>query len=239
VAIRPVIGPGFMTDSAVLDNHGGTVTETIDTIVAPNVVTSPEAIKSADRVASAPQPQMASAPVPRPTEMQVQEVPGKETTTFITTREAERPVRHNSIHSATAQEAPVGVRLHPAPSIPSDTARAVPNQSKTQDTGKAPSQVSIRQRPNSPERDQTKVSPIEPARQSQIEVVRPTQTMVALSSADTPEAARETHNIQVRIGKVEIRSTQPAPVVRAPRRTGTSGFEDLKMARSYFNRAQG
>src|SRR5262249_21943488 len=47
----------------------------------------------------------------------------------------------------------------------------------------------------------------------------------------------ESRSIQVKIGRVEIRSSQPAlPVVRTPRTAGTSGFEDLRLARTYLDR---
>jgi hypothetical protein len=43
-------------------------------------------------------------------------------------------------------------------------------------------------------------------------------------------------SIQVKIGKVEIRSTPVAPPVRAQRKMGTSGFAELGSARSYRDR---
>jgi hypothetical protein len=46
----------------------------------------------------------------------------------------------------------------------------------------------------------------------------------------------EVRNIQVKIGKVEIRSTQPVSVAPAPRPTRTSGFDDLRLARTYLDR---
>jgi hypothetical protein len=50
-------------------------------------------------------------------------------------------------------------------------------------------------------------------------------------------SATEARNIAVRIGKVEIRSNQPASVVQAPRPTRNSGFDDLRLARTYLDRS--
>jgi len=51
-------------------------------------------------------------------------------------------------------------------------------------------------------------------------------------------APNESRSIQVKIGRVEIRSSQPAlAVARTPRPSGTSGFEDLRMARIYLDRS--
>jgi hypothetical protein len=223
----------------VLDHHDKPLAEqTVGTSVTSSEAISSEAVKSPDRVESTLQPRATLAPVARSNEIRVPEVPRKEQP-CIPGNESEQPSPHSSIHTATIQEAPVAVRLHPAPTIPDAAAGTVTNQIKTQDAGDAKSQVTIRQRSDSPQSDEAKLSTIEPVRQQQLEVARPTHPTAALPQDATREPARETHNIQVKIGKVEIRSTQPALVVQAPRRTSASGFEDLKMARNYFNRAQG
>jgi hypothetical protein len=59
--------------------------------------------------------------------------------------------------------------------------------------------------------------------------------------AAVPPAGRtsaESRNIQVKIGKIEIRSTQPAPVVPASRPAAKGGFDDLSLARNYLDRGR-
>lgn len=51
------------------------------------------------------------------------------------------------------------------------------------------------------------------------------------------ERPPESRSIQVKIGKVEIRSNQPAPVVQPNRPLRTSGFDDLRLARTYLDRS--
>jgi hypothetical protein len=51
------------------------------------------------------------------------------------------------------------------------------------------------------------------------------------------ERSEESRSIQVKIGKVEIRSPQPAPVVRANPRLRTTGFDDLRLSRTYLDRS--
>src|SRR5580765_6858729 len=50
------------------------------------------------------------------------------------------------------------------------------------------------------------------------------------------KATLESHNIQVRIERVEIRSNQPAPLARPARPSRVSGFDDLRLARNYLDR---
>lgn len=47
---------------------------------------------------------------------------------------------------------------------------------------------------------------------------------------------QESRSIQVKIGKVEIRSTQPAPAAGPAPRTRVSGFDSLRLARTYLDR---
>jgi hypothetical protein len=49
-------------------------------------------------------------------------------------------------------------------------------------------------------------------------------------------ARSEPRNIQVKIGRVEIRTSQPAPPVRATGKKATGGFADLKLARAHLDR---
>jgi hypothetical protein len=72
---------------------------------------------------------------------------------------------------------------------------------------------------------------------------RPEPSAVArIQPAPTTSASRgreKTHDsrsIQVKIGKVEIRSNQPVPVVRTTCPSRTSGFDDLRLARTYLDR---
>jgi len=61
---------------------------------------------------------------------------------------------------------------------------------------------------------------------------------VAASPAMTRSTAKpESRNIQVKIGRVEIRSSQPAAPVRAAVKRTTAGFADLSLARAYLDRS--
>ncbi len=62
----------------------------------------------------------------------------------------------------------------------------------------------------------------------------------ARPSASAPQQikqAREPRSIQVKIGRVEIRSTQPSAPTRATRKPATSGFADLTIARAHLDRS--
>jgi hypothetical protein len=50
--------------------------------------------------------------------------------------------------------------------------------------------------------------------------------------------APETRDIQVKIGKVEIRSSQPAPAARPAPPVRASGFDHLRLARTYLDRSR-
>lgn len=50
------------------------------------------------------------------------------------------------------------------------------------------------------------------------------------------KSAAEPRNIQVKIGKVEIRSTQPPPPIPARRPPEKGGFDDYSLARNYLDR---
>jgi len=75
-----------------------------------------------------------------------------------------------------------------------------------------------------------------PVREQKPEAIAPRPTATSLPSVGSHETARDSRNIQVRIGKVEIRSSQPPTIVQAVRRAPTNGFDDLKMVRNYFSR---
>lgn len=57
------------------------------------------------------------------------------------------------------------------------------------------------------------------------------------SSPTRAGAAAETRNIQVKIGKVEIRSTPPAPPGPSARPGPRGGFADFSLVRTYLDRA--
>lgn len=58
-----------------------------------------------------------------------------------------------------------------------------------------------------------------------------------MSSPTRAQVAAETRNIQVKIGKVEIRSTQPAAPGPSTRPAPRSGFADFSLVRAYLDRA--
>jgi hypothetical protein len=237
VAIRPVTVPGPMADAGVMSNDGCAIDEkAVGTSSAQNIVTTPVTADSTARIEPAVQPGAILASVPRSTEVRAPVVPQKETTR-VTESETERAVPQSSRPVTAVQKAPVSVHLHPALSISTDTVPVAANQSKAREVGETPP-ANIRLRLNSLQSNAA-IPAIEPARQRQLEVSRPTQSRAALPQVVTRESAREIQKIEVRIGKVEIRSTQPSPVVQARRRAGTSGFEDLNMARNYFSRGRG
>jgi hypothetical protein len=59
----------------------------------------------------------------------------------------------------------------------------------------------------------------------------------ATSSPTRAQAAAEARNIHVKIGKVEIRSTQPAPPGPSARPAPRTGFADFSLVRAYLDRA--
>jgi hypothetical protein len=63
------------------------------------------------------------------------------------------------------------------------------------------------------------------------------ESSAAVSASSGGGSAPEARNINVRIGKVEIRSNQPANVIQAPRPARNSGFDDLRLARTYLDRS--
>ena len=65
----------------------------------------------------------------------------------------------------------------------------------------------------------------------------------ALEQRSSPDsrsetAATEARNIQVKIGKIEIRSSQPALPARQVRKPSNGGFGDLNLARTYLDRSR-
>jgi hypothetical protein len=65
----------------------------------------------------------------------------------------------------------------------------------------------------------------------------PADSLPMVTASSGQANAPETRNIKVSIGKVEIRSNQPANVVQVPRPSRTSGFDDLRLARTYLDRS--
>lgn len=62
------------------------------------------------------------------------------------------------------------------------------------------------------------------------------QPAPAASASSARGKTQDSRSIQVKIGKVEIRSSQPAPATRPNRPSRTSGFDDLRLARTYLDR---
>jgi hypothetical protein len=62
------------------------------------------------------------------------------------------------------------------------------------------------------------------------------ESLPTATASSGPGNAHETRNIKVSIGKVEIRTSQPASVVQSPRPARQSGFDDLRLARTYLDR---
>jgi hypothetical protein len=79
--------------------------------------------------------------------------------------------------------------------------------------------------------------PVRPVpKQERLPVVRLSQPAAASSAISSRRATEEKRSIQVKIGKVEIRSSQPAPTVRTTRPASTGGFADFNLARNYLDR---
>lgn len=73
------------------------------------------------------------------------------------------------------------------------------------------------------------------------QAVPPAQVQAESSRASnagsaTEAAASEKKTINVKIGRVEIRSAQPAPAVQRPRANSSSGFDDARLSRLYLDR---
>jgi hypothetical protein len=70
-------------------------------------------------------------------------------------------------------------------------------------------------------------------------VLRASQPAASADRATQRRTGPEPHRIQVKIGRVEIRSSQPATVVRTTRPSSPGGFDDCKLARTYLDRSLG
>jgi hypothetical protein len=68
------------------------------------------------------------------------------------------------------------------------------------------------------------------------EVGRVAEPAASANASSNRGRSPESRSIQVKIGKVEIRSNQPAPVVQVTRASRTSGFDDLQLQRTYLDR---
>jgi hypothetical protein len=82
--------------------------------------------------------------------------------------------------------------------------------------------------PAMPVQPQTAAQRIEPA----ASVQPPTKTFAPAAM----RTAAEPRNIQVKIGKVEIRSAQPVTAAPPPRTPAKGGFDDFALARNYLDR---
>jgi hypothetical protein len=79
-------------------------------------------------------------------------------------------------------------------------------------------------------------TPIHPLPRPTPNAVARVQPAPAASATAGKGKTQDSRSIQVKIGRVEIRSNQPAPVVRTTRPSRTSGFDDLRSARTYLDR---
>jgi hypothetical protein len=239
VAVLPTASPGPMANSSATEDLGRTVIENSGGVLEPRFVLSPAPVHSADHATRSLQPPSTMAPIPRLSEVRTEEVSKERRPERASTPPAAHVVRGRPVCPTWIRETPADVRLQPDSLAPPDTAKPIATQTKSQDIREVTS-PSIRQSANSAHLGPPKPPQIEPTRQLQFDTKRPTPAAPEFTLGDSREpATRETHNIQVKIGKVEIRSTQPPPVVQAPRRNTASGFEDLKMARNYFSRGRG
>ena len=74
-------------------------------------------------------------------------------------------------------------------------------------------------------------------RQERFPVVRLPQPAPSVPRIVEKKTTPEPRNIQVKIGRVEIRSSQPATVVKPTRPQSPGGFGDWKLARTYLDRS--
>jgi hypothetical protein len=147
-----------------------------------------------------------------------------------------RPVsRRAGMYEKPSPAEPISTQIRPAPEAPEilPPSRAVREGSPPlQPPRRAQeSQAAVRQ-------DAARsVVPLRPVpKQEQLPVARPSQPAASAAAIASRGATPEKRSIQVKIGKVEIRSSQPAPVVRTTRPPSTGGFDDFKLARNYLDR---
>jgi len=88
------------------------------------------------------------------------------------------------------------------------------------------SEISSVERKTSPKQERQAVAPA-PAR---------AESARASHAGSQSKATPEKKSINVKIGRVEIRSAQPAPVVQRPRATTSTGFDDARLSRLYLDR---
>lgn len=79
-------------------------------------------------------------------------------------------------------------------------------------------------------------TPIHPLPRPESIAIARVQPAPAASASSGRGKTQDSRSIQVKIGKVEIRSSQPAPAARPNRPSRTSGFDDLRLARTYLDR---
>jgi hypothetical protein len=128
-------------------------------------------------------------------------------------------------HDAIVTPAPVPT---PAMSRTADNAPAV--AARVEPSRVAPPSSAVTPQPLKPRPDASNVP--------SASLVRPAATPRVLApSAAFDVAPAAAPDVQVRIGKVEIRASQPAaPLARAARPKGSSGFAELALARAHLNR---
>lgn len=152
--------------------------------------------------------------------------------------------QHSDEDHAPSRRVEPAAELSPAPAIalalPAPQLRDPATSRASQCAGKSGDAVESSQRKHE--------SPVEKGPATELLPIRviprqetPAQLRPAARAfAAAPNAqgkASEQRSIQVKIGRVEIRSTQPAPPVRAARRQPAAGFSDLTLARTHLDRS--
>lgn len=134
------------------------------------------------------------------------------------------------------------VKVATAPPVASPGNGETTKSSPTTKESNASSAIARALQPSRPlhgKREDASVQPLRVRavpRQEPAAVGRPVQ-QGPTATPKTGQGAAPEPRIQVKIGRVEIRSIQPAPPLRAPRKQTAGGFADLKLARTHLDRS--
>lgn len=175
------------------------------------------------------QPRMERAMAPQPV------APSRAVSSTFGVSESRPVSRHTGMDEKPSPVEPSSTHVRPVPEVPET---AVPVRSVRE--GSPP-----RQTPRDAPAPQAAVR--QDAARSVVPHPAPKPERLAVGQSPLPAASApaiasrgttpEKRTIQVKIGKVEIRSSQPAPVVRTTRPPSTGGFDDFKLARNYLDRS--
>lgn len=240
VALRPAMGPYNLPGSIEAHTAAASLAGN-----APDSSTSDEGSHLAARTAAVEQP----IAVGRPRGV-LSETPQLEDAARETETPAPAPQMRRSVAPQPNAEQSVTLRTlqgnkgdaTPSPSLPppSPSIHGEPpfkQASRSATTSTAEPERTQRNRPSKPEVREAKSTllPVKVIPQPESRIVVPS----VKPSPSTPQQSkekREGRTIHVKIGRVEIRSTQPSTPARAARKPGTSGFADLTVARAYLDR---